>query len=255
MVRPRPTVVIGLFSLSLGGIGLMIWGIDHEYWGVILVGGGLSVLGGFLTGSIYWPELSKILEFRKEDRGTQAEILVAIVMIVVSVALPPFLYSYREQAASIQIIDENTYVNAGSPQESFAENYDIQNQGSLDAVSANRGCYFQPSYRILTAAEEDEGVKKAQQNITPAIVTGIPARFAPKEKWRVTCHYNLSRQEYDDVKDKRQYLYSFMVIEYIDDKLTYGKKRVLERCGFMYGRFNVVDHCVNRHHGTYVRAD
>jgi hypothetical protein len=48
MLRPRPPVAFGLFSISLGGIGVMLWGIDHNHYAVVIVGGLLSMLGAVL---------------------------------------------------------------------------------------------------------------------------------------------------------------------------------------------------------------
>jgi hypothetical protein len=186
MVRPRPPVVFGLFSISLGGLGLMLWGLDHDYWST-LIGGALSLLGGGLTIWIYWSELSKLRHPGLIERDSISEVTVACVFIICSFLLPPYLYSLRERSAMLSIVHSNIVI---SPDYVFAENIDFKNTGELAAFAFNKGCYHSLSDKQLTDAEEKERIKKAYAKMEIVDITGFPAKLEPGGATRTSCFFS-----------------------------------------------------------------
>jgi hypothetical protein len=250
MARLRPPVVFGLFSISLGGLGLMLWGRDHDYW-TLLIGGGLSFLGGGLTAWIYWNELSKLRHPTLIDRDSISEVAVACAFIACSFFLPPYLCSSRDKSAMLAIAHGNIVI---SPEYLFAENIDFTNTGELAAFGFNKGCYNWLSSKQLTDAEEKEGIKKAYAKMDKIDISGFPAKLEPKAPMRTSCFFQSNKDEYDSVKSGKLYLYTFLYSEYLDSRLSYGKKHVFLQCEYYKGRFVISDHCRN-YRGTYLISD
>src|SRR5580693_9385373 len=98
MARPRPSVMVGLFGISLCGVGVMLWALDHDQWIVLLVGWGLSLMGGGLTAWVYSKEIRKLRHPSQIDRAARSETVVACAVIAVAFLLPPYLVSLRDKA-------------------------------------------------------------------------------------------------------------------------------------------------------------
>jgi hypothetical protein len=249
LVRPRPAVAFGLLGISLAGVGVMLWGLDHEHIDVLVVGWVLSYLGGLLTIWIYWPEISKLTQPTNIARDVWSETIVAIVIIIVALALPPYLNSWREHSAVLSVDHENIVL---SPDYRLYQNIDFRNTGELDAIGFNKGCFYWPIERKLTSSEERDGIKSAKGEITIIDISGFPNHITPGMPTRTTCSYDLGKERRDAILAGRMYLYSFLVVEYIDSKMTYGKKRSFMRCEYYNGSgaFNIAVHC-NQFLGTY----
>jgi hypothetical protein len=247
MARPRPAVMVGLLGISLCGVGVMLWGLDHDQWGVLIVGWALSVAGGALTTWVYWTEISKLRHPRQIERGTRAETVVACAVIAVAFLLPPYLASLRDKESFLVVEHSNIVI---TPDYMIVENIDFRNKGELAAISFNKGCYRQTSQTLLTDAEEREGMKRASREMDQVDVSGFPPHIEPGSPFRESCFFPSNQTEYERIKNGL-YFYSFLYSEYLDEKLQYGTKHVFLECHFYKGRFTIADNCRN-YRGTYL---
>jgi hypothetical protein len=247
MVRPRPPVAFGLFSISLGGIGLMTWGLDQNHGGVLFVGWALAFLGGGLTTWIYWEEISKLCHPSRIERAARGETVVASVIIMCAFLLPPYIYSLRASAAKLTLESTNAYI---SPDILIVENFDFRNGGDLAAIGFNRGCYHQTSDKLLTLDEEKKGMNLAYRNMNRIEVSGFPHHLESNYPMRTSCTFQSNQSEYEAIKTGHIYLYMYLYSEYYDEKLPSGMKHIFLECHFFKGRFDIRDAC-NGFKGTY----
>lgn len=248
LARPRPPVAIGLYGISLGGIGLMLWALDHDQWFLLVIGMIISFLGGGLTAWIYWKELSRLRRPLLIERAVWAEIVVAIVIVVCAFLLPPYLFSLREKGSYLTIEHDNIIITR---EYEIAENFDFRNTGELAAFGFNKGCYHLPSTHLLSADEEKRGMQLAYRAMDKQDITGFPAKVEPGAPFRTTCFYHSSPHEYELVRKGDVYFYTFFYSEYLDDKLQRDKKRLFLQCEYYKGRFEIADNC-RSYRGTYL---
>jgi hypothetical protein len=226
----------------------MTWGLDQGHWTICFIGWGLAILGGGLTTWIYWEEISKLRHPTKIEKAARAETIVACVIILCAFLLPPYIYSLRERGAYLALEDTNAAI---LPDYTIGENFDLRNKGNLAAVGFNRGCYRRTADKLLTEAEEKEGMNLAYRNMNRIEISGFPNRIEPSSPIRASCTFPSNQTEYDAIKSGHLALYMFLYSEYYDKKLPNGLKRVFLQCHYYKGRFNIREQCHGLD-GTYL---
>ena len=251
MVHPRPPVAFGLFGVSLAGVGVMLWGIDHEHISVVIIGWTLATLTAALTVSIYYPEIKQLRNFRTLRRDVKSEVIVALFIISVSVALPPYLFSLRDRSSRIEYLNDVIVTNFDSDNP-FYINTPLQNVGEVSALTVQKSFKFVPSDHILTKQEEDDIMNNVKENMSVNDISGIADETYPHQIVISSSSKNMSRDEYKKIIKGDEKLYFFVYLIYVDKKIKYGDLRVSEKCEYYFKTFHLGNPC-HGHNTIYTR--
>ncbi len=110
----------------------------------------------------------------------------------------------------------------------------VVNKGALAAREPSSGASYLVAPRELTAQEVD-GL--AAQAINSRI-GNRSIEFKPNEVHGFSLDFNMTQEQFEDVKDGKQMFYLMYVISYLDDVLPAGKVRLTEACYVYAGGLN-----------------
>jgi hypothetical protein len=116
----------------------------------------------------------------------------------------------------------------------------VINKGTLAARGPSSGASYLIAPRELTAQEVDDLAARA---INAIRIGNRSIEFQPNEVHGFSLDFNMTQEQFDDVRDGKQKFYLVYVVSHLDEALPAGKLRVTEACYIYAGGLNQEQLC------------